>query len=78
MTAHKPCTFKLCIDKVNPGTVRVSVHDVDEDHADTEYLIWECLVSQDSTNNAKKEALLTTARYLNKYVDYEGGTWDTI
>lgn len=64
--------FVLHIDRVEEGTVTVSVVDHDE-QADKDVLVWSVTVAQDYTRTAQKAALKATFDYLNQFLDLSQG-----
>jgi len=72
---HVPLTFRLVMERVAQGTVRVQLL---EAHPDSQLcedyqLCFECTVAQDCTEHAQRAALRAVTRYINEFVDLSQG-----
>lgn len=73
---HKPVVFRLAMERLDGGIVRVQLLQPDRESQLCEdyQLVWECTIAQDATESAQRAALRATMRYINEYVDLsEGG-----
>lgn len=64
-------TFRLALERVSSGVVRVQLLQPDRESQLCEdyQLVWECTVAQDCTEHAQRAALRATMRYINEFVD---------
>lgn len=67
-----PSKILMTLEKMSEGVVRVGLHEIDPDHADSTHLLWECTVAQCLTKYAQREALKATFRYLDSFYDLAG------
>lgn len=72
---HKPVVFRLAMERVDGGIVRVQLLQPDRESQLCEdyQLVWECTIAQDATESAQRAALRATMRYINEFVDLSQG-----
>lgn len=72
---HKPIVFRLAMERVDGGIVRVQLLQPDRESQLCEdyQLVWECTIAQDATESAQRAALRATMRYINEFVDLSQG-----
>lgn len=72
---HTPIVFRLAMERVDGGIVRVQLLQPDRESQLCEdyQLVWECTIAQDATESAQRAALRATMRYINEFVDLSQG-----
>jgi len=72
---HTPIVFRLSMERVDGGIVRVQLLQPDRESQLCEdyQLVWECTLAQDATESAQRAALRATMRYINEFVDLSQG-----